>query len=53
MRVYNRFGEMRDLAIFCGCITGCELKTGTGSGNFDFERERDFVFFFRFGMRES
>ena len=42
-RVHNRFGGMRDSAIFLWWYAGCELKTGAGSGNFDSERERDFL----------
>ena len=44
-RVHNRFGGMRDLAIFFFVvILGMRAKKGAGSGNFDNERERDFLF---------
>ena len=45
LRVHNKFGGMRDLAIFCGDrYSGCELKKGAGSRNFDNEGEQDFLF---------
>ena len=44
MRVHNRFGGMRDFAIFRGKYLGCELKTGAGCGKFNNQRERDFLF---------
>ena len=45
LRVYKRFGGMRDLALICGDIRDSdELKPEAAGGNFHYEREQDIVF---------
>ena len=53
LRVYKRFGGMRDLAFIRGYICdSVELKPEAAGGNFNYERGQDIVFY-GVGIRNS